>query len=104
MRERDGQRALGVDVAGRQAPVPGGEAEEEVAARVLADAADAGDPEPGALGERLALAGEERRVRRDEDDDRPARLRAGLAGRGTTSAGMSSPTGTPSTRKRDRAP
>ena len=68
---RHGVRPL-VD-CGRESAVAGGEAEHQVAAGVLADAAGARDAERGPLGEPVALAGKQRRVGGDEHDDR-ARL------------------------------
>ena len=60
---------------GRGEPaVPRREAEREVAARVLAEAARARDPEAGPPREPLALPGEERRVGREDDDDRARSL------------------------------
>ena len=50
------------EVTRRKAAVSSGEAEEEVAARVLTDTSDTRDSEPGALRKPLALAGKERRI------------------------------------------
>ena len=50
--------------------VAGREGDEQVAAGVAAGAADPGDAQPGPLGEPLALVRQERRVGRDDDDDR----------------------------------
>ena len=61
-------------LVGVEAAVPGREAEREVAARALAHPARSRDPERGPAREPLALAGEERRVRRDQDDDRAGAL------------------------------
>ena len=79
-----------------------------------AGAAHPGDPEAGPLGEALALVGEERRVGRDDDDDRARARRRRAAGSvlvlradtglGTSSTGIASPTGTPSTRSQSRRP
>ena len=57
-------------LVGLERAVSGREAEPEIAARVLAHAAGARDSEAGAAGEPFALEREERRVRRDQDDDR----------------------------------
>ena len=66
---RDGPRApFDLD----REPVAGREGDEQVAARVAARAARPGDPQPGSLGQTLALVGEERRIRGEDHDDRPA--------------------------------
>ena len=82
--------------AGRS--IAGRERDEQVAARVAARPAGPGDAEPGALGEPLALVGQQRRVGRDDDDDRagPGRRRAGR------SAGAPRPTGSGPRRPRSR--
>jgi hypothetical protein len=78
---RHGRRALdGVVDERAQAAVAGREGQDDVARGVLAGAADAADAERGPLSKPVALAGEERGVRGDDDDDRAARARAG-AGR-----------------------
>ena len=46
------------------------ERDEQVTARVSAGSPDPGDAETRALGEPLALVGEQRRIGRDHDDDR----------------------------------
>ena len=112
------RRIDGVDPDGRAVVVVGRqvvacrERDEQVAARVTAGAAGARDAEPGPLGEPLALVGEERRVGRDDDDDRAragrrqrrAPARPSSHGLGTSSTPISAPTGTPSTRSQARLP
>ena len=63
-------RRLGVvaGVAGQL--VAGGEGDEQVAAGVATRAAHPGDAQPGPLREPLALVGQQRRIRRDDHDDR----------------------------------
>ena len=56
--------------------VAGGEAEHEVAARVFAGAAGAADAESGALRDTVALMREQRRVGRDDHDDRARSFRS----------------------------
>ena len=65
----DADRVVVVARTGRD-PIAGRERDEQVAARVAARAADPGDPEARALRQPLALVGEQRRVRGDDDDDR----------------------------------
>ena len=60
---------------GHERPVAGRETEAEIAARVLAHAAGASDPEAGAPCKPLALEREERRIRGNQDDDRARALR-----------------------------
>ena len=88
-------RVVIVDASGRQ-PIAGREGDEQVAARVPAGAADAGDAETGPLGQPLALVGEERRVGRDDDDDRARARRRRSAAAPTWSYGLGT------SRRRDR--
>ena len=69
-----GAAAPGSSVVG-EAPVAGREREEEVARRVVRGAAHAREAERRPLGEPLALVREQRRVGRDDHDDR---ARSGL--------------------------
>ena len=73
-------RREAIDV--RRDPIAGREGDEQVAARVAAGPAGAGDAETGPLGQPLALVGEERRVRRQDHDDRAATRRRRAACRG----------------------
>ena len=100
-----------VVVERRWQSIAGGERDEQVAARVPAGPAGAGDPEAGPLGEALALVGEQRSIGRDDDDDRARtrrRTRGRRVGRPRGSAprttGIASPTRTPSTRSQSRFP
>ena len=77
----------------RQRPVAGREAQEQVAARVGPGAAHPGDPEPGPLGEPLALVGQERRVGRDDDDDRAGAGAAAIPAVATGASSSSRPYG-----------
>src|SRR5829696_105466 len=96
--ERHGELAAG------QLPVAGREGEEDVAAGVLAGAAGAGHPQPGPLGQAVALVREQGGVGGGHDDDRPAPARARRIRLRDDVGGSSSPTGTPSMRRRSRRP
>ena len=61
-------------------------------------------PKAGPPREPLTLAGQERSVGRDEDDDRACALAPRAAGPGPAPAAIRSPTGTPFTRSRCRWP
>ena len=76
--------------AGRAQPaVAGRERDEQVARAVRRDRAHPRQPEARSLGEPLALVGQERRVRREDDDDRAAAgpdARAGQPGAASEAA------------------
>jgi hypothetical protein len=62
----------------RRQSIPDREGEHEVAARVFAGPASAGDPERRALRKPCALMREERSIRGDDDDDRAGDRRRGI--------------------------
>src|SRR5262245_6758690 len=64
--------AVGLPLGWRQAAIARGEGQEEVARRRRTETAHAGDPQLGPASDAAALMGKQRRVGRDDADDRTA--------------------------------
>ena len=94
-----GDRRAGRRAAAQRAQT-GRQRQEDLAARVVAGAAGAGQPEAGPAGEPLAAGGVQRPVGDDDDDARPGRAGDRAPRRG----GSCAPTGTPATVSRSASP